>query len=212
MITLLQAQQWYTQADPVHNFDHIQRVYNMARRIGIAEQADIEIVLAAALLHDADGNDLTDKAKRKDHHLASADFAERILLEDGWSEERIKAVQHSIQAHRYRDNSVQPETIEAQVLFDADKLDSIGAVGVARVLAYSAIAKMPFYAQPSAKFLATGEKEPGEPHSAYHEHLFKLRKIKDRLFTKTGKAIAAERHVTLDRYFLKLIEEWNSIS
>lgn len=212
MITLEQAKRWYTDADPVHDFDHIQRVYTMSQRIGSAEGADLEIVLAAALLHDADGNDLADKARRQDHHLSSADFAGEVLRKDGWIEERIQAVCHCIEAHRYRDDSIQPKTIEAMVLFDADKLDSLGAVGVARVLAFSAVAKMPFYAKPSEKFFASGDKEPGEPHSAYHEHLFKLRNIKGRLYTVTGKQIAEERSRYLDDFFKKLIEEWESLS
>ena len=102
-----------------------------------------------------------------------------------------------------------PQTIEAQVLFDADKLDAIGAVGVARVIAFSARVPRPFYAPPSEQFLRTDTKEPGEPHSAYHEHLFKLLKIKDRMYTKTGRQIAEDRTRYLDEYFTRLIAEWN---
>jgi uncharacterized protein len=82
-------------------------------------------------------------------------------------------------------------------------------VGIARVIAYSARTPRPFYAPPSEQFLRTGEKEAGEPHTSYHEHLFKLSKLKERIYTKTGRAIAQERHQYLDDFFKRLIAEWN---
>jgi uncharacterized protein len=209
MPTIEQARTWYTDSDPVHDFDHILRVYKMAERLALAEGADLEIVRAAALLHDAEGSHLADPAKRATHQLASADFAAEVLSAEGWEAERIAAVQHCIRAHRFRDTSEPPHTLEAQILFDADKLDAIGAVGIARVIAYSARTPRPFYAPPSEQFLRTGEKEPGEPHTSYHEHLFKLSKLKERIYTKTGRAIAQERHQYLDDFFKRLIAEWN---
>jgi uncharacterized protein len=209
MPTIEQARTWYTDSDPVHDFDHILRVYRMAKRLAVAEGADLEIVRAAALLHDAEGSNPTDLAKRAIHQHTSADFAAEVLSAEGWDEQRIAAVQHCIRAHRFRDTSEPPQTLEAKIIFDADKLDAIGAVGIARVIAYSARVPRPFYAPPSEQFLQTGTKEPDELHTAYHEHLFKLRKLKDRLYTKTGKAIAEERHQYLEDYFKRLIAEWN---
>jgi uncharacterized protein len=200
MPTFEQARQWYAGADPVHDFDHIQRVYHMAERLARAEEADLEIVRAAALLHDAQGT-LPGGQARKDHHLASAEFAGEVLAAEGWPAGRIAAVQHCVRAHRYRDNREKPASIEAQVLFDADKLDVLGAIGVARVVAYAALAGQPTFSQPSPRFLEHGEKEPGEPHSAYHEYLFKLVKVKDRLFTETARHIAVERLAYLRQYF-----------
>jgi len=209
MPTIDQARTWYTDTDPVHDFDHILRVYRMAERLALAEGADLEIVRAAALLHDAEGSDLTDPARRATHQHASAHFAGEVLLAEGWLPERIAAVQHCIRAHRFRDNSEPPQTLEAQIIFDADKLDAIGAVGIARVIAYSARTPRPFYAPPSEQFLKTGQKQTDELHSSYHEHLYKLSKLKDRMFTKSGQAIAAERHQFLDDFFKRLIAEWN---
>ncbi len=206
MLTLERAREWYPQRDPVHGFDHIQRVYAMAERIARAEGADLEIVRAAALLHDIEGSHPAGE-ERLNHHRQSADLAAGILREEGWPEERIAAVQHCIRAHRYRDNREPPATLEAKVLFDADKLDVLGAIGVVRVLGYAIQAGQPAYAEPSQHFLETGEEEPGEPHSAYHEHLFKLRKVKDRLFTATARAIAEQRHDFLEAYFAKLSSE-----
>ena len=99
-------------------------------------------------------------------------FAEIILKEEGWDEERIAAVQHCIRGHRYRGGKEnQPQTIEAKVIFDADKLDVLGAIGVARTIGYAVQDGQPIYAEPSHQFLETGVKQEGEPHSSYHEFL-----------------------------------------
>jgi uncharacterized protein len=206
MLNLERARAWYTDDDPVHDFAHIQRVYHLAERLAQEEGADLEIVHAAALLHDAQGSE-SGKESRKDHHERSAEFAAEVLRGEGWEEERIRAVQHCIRAHRYRDDREPPATIEAQVLFDADKLDVIGAVGVARTIAYSALAGQPFYADPSPKYLQTWKEEPGEPHTAYHEYLFKLVNVKNRMFTRSGKAMAEARHAYLVEYFAVLQAE-----
>ncbi len=209
MITVEEAKSWYEGADEVHSFEHVLRVKAMAERIGRVEGADLEIIEAAAYLHDSRGASPAEGGKeRKEHHIASAEFAGEVLTSKGWSQERIEAVQHCIRAHRFRHNGERPESLEAQCLFDADKLDVLGAVGAARTIAYAVLAGQPVYAQPSQHFLETGEKEPGEPHSSYHEYLFKLRKVKDQLFTRTGRAIAQERHLFLERFYEQLIAEY----
>lgn len=206
MPTIEQARGWYQGSDAAHDFEHILRVYRMAERLAAVEGADLEIVHAAALLHDS--RETTPGAgARAEHHLASAVFAGEVLAAESWQPERIAAVQHCIRAHRFRDGREQPKTIEARVIFDSDKLDVLGAVGIERVIAYAVLAGEPIYAEPSAHFLATGEKEPGEAHSAYHEFLFKLHKIKDRLFTRTARALAAERDAYLAAFFERLAAE-----
>lgn len=202
------ARNWYDAGDPVHGFNHILRVYRMAEHLAIIEDADLEIVRAAALLHDATGPGIGDS--RLSHQQASALFAGRILKEEGWSAEKIAAVQHCIRSHRFRDLSEQPQTIEAKVLFDADKLDAIGAIGALRAVAYAVLAHQDLYAEPSERFLRTGEKEPGESHSPYHEHVFKLRKLKDRMYTATGRLLAEDRHAFLEGFFAQLHAEIRS--
>ena len=206
MPTIEQARAWYRASDPVHDFDHVLRVYNLAERLALAEGADLEIVHAAALLHDAQGSTPGADA-RAVHHHSSAEFAGLVLRAENWPDERIAAVQHCIRAHRYRDTREPPASIEAKVLFDADKLDVLGAIGVARVIAYASLAGQPFYAEPSQQFLQTGQEAPGEPHSAYHEYLFKLSKIKDRLFTQPARQMAAARDVYLAEFFQRLQDE-----
>lgn len=203
MPTIEEARGFYPDDDPVHGFSHILRVYRLCERIGRQENADLTIVRAAALLHDVEG----DVDVREDHHLAAARFAEKTLIKEGWSAEEIKAVVHCIRAHRFRDDSEKPQTLEAQVLFDADKIDAIGAVGVARAVAYAVRAGMDVYAPPSDLYLSSGKYEPGESQTVAHEYLFKLRHIKDRLFTATGRSLAAERHELMVRFFEGWMEE-----
>lgn len=210
MPTLTQAQSWYP-VDPVHGFDHVQRVYRLAEQIARAEGADLAIVQAAALLHDAHGDRQSPaRRSRTTHHHASAEFAAEILSAEGWPPERIAAVQHCIRAHRFRDDSEPPQTLEARVLFDADKLDAIGAVGVVRAIGYAITHHNPPFAEPSQQFLDTGVLTQGEPHSAYHEYVFKLRKLKDRLYTPTARTIAEERHHVMEAFFEQLVIEQRS--
>lgn len=207
-ITLEEARTWYQDTDAVHDFDHILRVYNMAERLAKAEGADLSIVRAAALLHDAEGSAPGAASARATHHQASAAFASAVLSDKGWAQEKIDAVVHCILAHRFRNPDEEPATLEAQIIFDADKLDALGAIGAARVIGYAALAGTPFYETPSEQFLATGKEIDGETHSAYHEHLFKLRKLRDRMHTPTARAIADERLAYLDDFFERLIAEW----
>ena len=207
-VTIEEAQTWYRDADPVHDFNHVLRVYRIAERLAIAEGADLEIIRAAALLHDSVGSAPgVEGNARAEHHIASAEFAGEVLTQKGWPEDRIKAVQHCIRGHRFRGKEDRPETLEAQVLFDADKLDVLGAIGAARTIAYAALDGQPAYAEPSEEFLETGVKKPGEPHSSYHEFLFKLQNVKGRMFTPSGKALAKERHAYLVGFYEQLQAE-----
>jgi uncharacterized protein len=208
MITLEQARDWYKDSDPVHDFSHIERVYRMSERLALAEGADLEIVHAAALLHDADGT-TPGSAERLEHHLRSARFAGEVLRAEGWPEERIAAVQHCVRAHRYRDDREPPATIEAKCIFDADKLDVLGAIGAVRTVVYAALAGTPFYTQPSQQFIETGKEVPGELHSGYHEYLFKLQNVEKRLYTATARQLAHARSQYLKEFFDQLIAEYN---
>lgn len=214
MPTIEDARSWYPQNDPIHGIEHILRVYRLAERIAVEEGAELRIVRAAVLLHDAQGPNSENEepsqinpTSRSAHHHHSARFAGDILRAEGWGEEDIAAVQHCIRTHRFRDDTEKPETLEAKVLFDADKLDAIGAIGVARAIAYAARAGQPIYSPPSEHFLQTGETIPSEPHSAYHEYLFKLRVLKRRMFTPSGRDLAEERHRFMAEFFERLASE-----
>lgn len=206
MPTIEQARAWSPVGDPVHGFDHIERVVRMAERLAREVGADQEVVRAAALLHDAAGAHPVTGEARHDHEQDSAAVARRVLMDEGWPEMRIRAVEHCIRAHRFRGKEP-PQTLEAQVLFDADKLDVMGAFGAARTIGYALQAGTPIYAAPSRVFLDRGETEAGEPHSAYHEYLFKLRRVRERLYTEPARQIGEQRHQVLCAFFDQLAAE-----
>lgn len=203
MPTIEEVRAYYPADDPVHGLSHVLRVYRLCERIGREENADLRILRAAALLHDVEG----DVDLREDHQLAAARFAEGVLRKEDWDEEDIQAVTHCIRSHRFRDNREEPQTLEAQILFDADKLDAIGAVGVARAVAYAVRAGMDVFAPPSPHYLKTGELAEGESQTVAHEYLFKLRRIKDRIYTTTGRSLAEARHQRLEDFFVGWMDE-----
>ena len=102
MPTIDQARRLYQNSNQVHDFDHVLRVYHLAEMIARKEGADLEIVRAAALLHDVDDSASGSEEARLEHHEASAAYAGRILAEEGWPEERVKEVQECIRTHRFR--------------------------------------------------------------------------------------------------------------
>jgi len=205
ILDLQTVHELYPYPDPVHGFDHIERVYKLCQIIGKAEGADADLLLTAALLHDCDGSDPTQN-NRAEHHLLSAEKAGRILRDMEWTDEDIQKVQHCIRAHRFR-QSEPPQTIEAKCLFDADKLDVIGAIGIARTIGYAVQAGEPIYFKPSSTFLETGTLSEGERHSVYHEYLFKLSKVQDTLYTESGRRLARGRNQFLETFFNQLVDE-----
>ncbi len=102
MPTVEQAHAWYPANDPVHGFDHVLRVLRTAEALGEELGADLEVLRAAVLLHDAAGAVPGPEGDRQTHEQASAAFAEKMLTEEGWPRERVDAVTHCIRAHRYR--------------------------------------------------------------------------------------------------------------
>jgi uncharacterized protein len=204
MISIDKARGYYDDNDAVHDFDHVLRVLALAERIGQAEGADMEIVRAAALLHDVARAQAD--AAGLDHATVGAERAREILA--GQPPERIEAVAHAIAAHRFRADSA-PETLEAQVLFDADKLDAIGAVGIARAFAYGGAHGQRLWVPIESVDAARWQEEGDDPdtHTPVHEFVVKLSQLKGRLFTPTGRAIAEERHAYMVGFFERLDAE-----
>ena len=162
-------------------------------------------VHTAALLHD-----IGESEGREDHHLRGAMKARAILR--GEPTVFVEAVTHAIEAHRFRADPA-PTTLEAQVLSDADKLDAIGAIGVARVYAYAgadgtALWKLPWQAIAGSKGDAVRSPDAlGGDYTPVHEFVYKLDRIPDRLYTATARTIAAERQRFMRTFFDRLDEE-----
>ena len=189
-------------SDPVHDFDHVQRVAALAERIARAEGADVDVAVAAAWLHDLPSDD------REGHAGAAAEQARRILEEHtDWPPERIENAVHAVRAHRFRDRSVMPRTPEAKVLYDADKLDAIGAIGVARAFAYAGLHGERLWAVPPSKVDPTDPAPEGRDYTPVHELVYKLSRIKSTLYTATARRIAEERHEFMLAFFRRLQAE-----
>ncbi|MCA9871708.1 MAG: HD domain-containing protein [Anaerolineae bacterium] len=194
MITIDEARALYSGADAAHSFDHILRVLALAEHIAVAEGADLEIVRTATLLHDI-------ARLEPDHQRLGAERAREILA--GQPAERVEAVSHAIEAHRFRKGPA-PATLEACCLFDADKLDAIGAVGVARAVAYGAVHGQRIWSQPLDAIDASQPPPGGDGYTPSHEFVYKLARLADMLTTPTARRIAADRHRVMVEFFRRL--------
>jgi uncharacterized protein len=200
MIDIDEARAYYQGADAIHDFDHVLRVLALAERLAHAEGADMEIVRAATLLHDvARGHG--DRLET-DHARAGAEIAQQILV--GNPPDKVEAVTHAITAHRFRTGPA-PQSIEAKVLHDADKLDAIGAIGVARAFAYGGYEGQRLWAPVPSDYQETVATR--QEHTPVHEYHLKLIRIKDRLLTSSARQLAKERHRFMVLYFEQLERE-----
>ncbi len=205
MITIEQARELYQDTDSAHDFAHILRVLGMAEKLAQAEGADLAVVRTAALLHDIARPDEDRSEEKLDHAELSARRAHALLLERGVSAEFADRVAEAIRAHRFR-GTEKPRTLEAQILFDADKLDSIGAIGVARAFAVAGSLNQKLYTEPDGSAQATREQHNRE-HSPVAEFHVKLSKLVDRFYTPTAQRLAADRHRYMVEFFERLGQE-----
>jgi uncharacterized protein len=203
LITIDEARGLYSGAESAHDFDHVLRVLAMAERLARAEGADIDVVRTATLLHDIARAD--EDTTGGDHALMAAERARDLVLSRGMTPAQADAVSHAIAAHRFR-TSMPPQTIEAKVLFDADKLDSIGAIGVARAYQVSGALNQRLWSEVSPDAMATRDQRNSD-HSAYAEFVVKLSKVRERLYTAAARKIADERHAYMAEFFARLGQE-----
>jgi uncharacterized protein len=208
-VTLDQARQYYRGADPAHDFDHVLRVLELAERIGRAEGADMDVLRAAVLLHDIGRREEIDSGVC--HAQIGAEKARRILSD--WPHEKVEAIAHAISTHRFR-NENPPRTLEAKVLYDADKLDCIGAIGVVRAYVVGGMTGQRLWAEVDSDYLRGREsnktlsrKDIPPDHTPVHEFAFKLSRIREVLFTPTAREIAEERHRFMAEFFARLDAE-----
>ncbi len=198
-----------------HNMDHVERVYNLCLKLAEGEDVDMEVLKAAALLHDiARVREDDDHSGKTDHALLGAEMAAPILKGLGFPEGKIKHIQDCIITHRYRTGR-EPESLEARILFDADKLDIIGAVGIARSFMWVGRNNAPIYRKVDdineyAKDNLEGGKINGRikdktKHSTNIELETKWRHIGERLHTKKAKEVFRERF-RFSEEFMKRME------
>ena len=122
--------------DSAHDPEHIYRVLYLSLNIAskITEKINFNVLIASCLLHDI-GREKQFKNSKICHAEIGGIMAKDFLVKNGWTEEEANHVNNCISTHRYRGNNI-PETIEAKILFDADKLDVVGNLGIARTLLY----------------------------------------------------------------------------
>lgn len=208
-LTETQAQQLYTLGDAAHDFDHVLRVAHLAVHLARAEGADEEVALLAAFLHDVPSALHT--ATRTSHHLAAAEFARQYLTMQDMAPKAVENVVHCIAAHRFRDQTIQPQTLEAKCLYDADKLDSIGAIGVARAFAFAGNAGARLWTAPVAAVPPDDAKPTGAAYTPVHEYVYKLERLLATLYTPTAKAIGAQRQQFMASFYEQLDAEMRQV-
>ena len=199
-----QARAHFSLAKGSHDWDHTLRVLRLCRRIGAAEGADLLVTEAAAYLHDI-GRGHQDRANGNLCHAEKgAAMARELLKAYPLAHDRRENIIHCIAAHRFRRGD-HPRTLEASVLFDADKLDAIGAVGVARAFLFAGelgarlhspevdVARAPAYSVDD---------------TGYREYVVKLSRIRERILTVTGRRLADERHRFMTDFFDRFLEEY----
>jgi uncharacterized protein len=168
-----------------HGMDHTERVVAMCRRIGVREKADLRILLSAALLHDIARP--LEKEYGTPHEAQGAIMAQEYLTSLGWDAAIVREVCSAIRTHRFRSDE-KPVSLEAKILSDADKLDALGAVGIART------------------FMRAAEHGGEIEDAVFHFH-DKLLKLKDLMYTDAAREIAHRRHAFLLSFAQTLEQE-----
>ena len=188
--------------DPAHDFDHIMRVYTIAKKIVKEEKADEKLVLSAALLHDIVSYPKSSK-RSKFSSIDSAKKSKIILKKYGFSEKEITIVSDAIKDHSFSQNKV-PETLEGKILQDADRLDALGAIGIARVFATSGSLNRSFY---NIDDPFCTKRNPDDDLWAVDHFFNKLLKLESLMNTRSGKIEAKKRTNVLQEFLKQLKDE-----
>lgn len=187
---------------PAHDWHHVERVEALADRL-LAEydDADERTVRLAVLLHDI-GRAREDRGDIDDHATWGAREARSLLAERDVSETRIDAVCHAIRVHRYS-NDLEPETIEAEILCDADNLDALGAVGIARCFTYGGELGETIH-DPTLPLSAD---DSVDGRTQYNHFYKKILDLPDRMYTDAGQTIAADRRAVVEDFLERFDRE-----
>jgi len=207
-------------ASPAHDINHVMRVYNLCLELAKHEpNVDTDVLRTAALLHDVartrEDKDGHSHMLNVDHAVLGAEMSGKILRELGYPEEKIEHIKHCIAAHRFRGGNP-PKTIEAKILSDADKLDVLGATGIARSYTIGGECGQKIYSDLSIdeyikENLAGGKSEgriiDPSKHTSNLEFETKFKHIPDKLYTQKAREIARERLKYMKQFFERLKRE-----
>ncbi len=187
--------------DPAHDFEHVMRVYHNAQKIVKKEKANLKLVLSAALLHDIVSYPKSSKRSK----LSSIDSAKKsklILKKYDFTVEEITVVSDAIKEHSFSQNKI-PQTLEGKILQDADRLDALGAIGIARVFATSGSLSRSFY---NIDDPFCNKRNPDDDIWAVDHFFNKLLKLESLMNTTSGK-IEAKRRTRILKEFLKQLKQ-----
>jgi len=198
-----EVQKTFFSSKTSHNWEHTERVLKLALHIARKEKANIFIVRIASLLHDI-GRSKEDNSNGKiNHAIYGAKIAGRILARYRINPDIIEKVIHCIKAHRFR-GKIKPKTKEARCLFDADKLDSIGAVGIGRAFLFAGEVGAKLH---NRDVNIKKTKPYTSEDTAYREYIVKLRHVRFRMLTKEGKRLAKSRAAFMKIFFRRFNNE-----
>ncbi len=188
--------------DIVHDFEHTMRVYKNAQKICKKEKANEKLVLSATLLHDVASYPKSDK-RSKMSSIESAKKSKKILEKFDFSKEEVTIISDAIRDHSFSQNAI-PKTLEGKILQDADRLDALGAIGIARVFATGGLLKRPFYNidDPFCK-----RRIPDDKTWTVDHFFAKLLKLESLMNTKSGKAEAKKRIKIIKDFLNQLKQE-----
>jgi len=196
--------------DAAHDYDHLVRVIALADRIQASEGGDLPTIWAAVALHD-----LGQERERRyggDHALIGAGLAEELLTGTPFPQQYIPAVQQAIREHRMTGGLI-PQTLEGRILYDADKLDCLGAIGIGRLYCITGRYNQKVYAPIPEDIV-----EPVDPqtirnlrrrpdYSPSIEFQLLFGNLPDRMTTNTGRELAHERFTYMQEFFTRLRQE-----
>lgn len=188
--------------DPAHDLAHVKRVVSIAKKLGEEEKADLEVIIPAAWLHDL-VNLPKDHPERKNASKMAAQEAIFFLKSIHYPAEKFQAIVHAIEAHSFS-GGIFPETMEAKIVQDADRLDGLGAIGLARLFSISTQLKRPFYhtADPFAV-----DRELDDKDNAIDHVFIKLNKVAELMNTNSAKLEAQKRFAFIITYLDQLKAE-----
>lgn len=193
--------------DSAHDKEHVYRVlYNAMRIAQKEENVDYDVLICACLLHDIGRKEQFENPKVC-HAVVGSEKAYSFLVNNGFETEYAEKVRHCIKTHRYRKSNL-PESLEAKILFDADKLDVTGAMGIARTLIYRGIVSEPIYSLLPDGTVSNGEGD--ETPSFFQEYKYKLENVYSNFYTTEGKLLAQERQASAVAFYNSLYEEVQS--
>ncbi len=187
--------------DGCHGLDHALRVEKNAIELGRKLGARLDIVAIAALLHDIGRIDEHQSLGKICHAALGAERSAEILTAIGINGDDVKLACDAIRRHRFRNRHDCPDTLEAMVLFDADKLDSLGAVGIGRAFLFAGQVGARLH---NSDIDLRGTLSYGREDTAWREFTVKLKKIPQRMLTKPGKKESRRRREFMEAFFHRL--------